>query len=108
MSNAVPPYGLQPARLLCPWGSPGKNTERVCPALLRGIFLTQGSKPCLLSLSALAGGFFTTSATWEACCNNNNGLFFLNEIILSETAGLHYLRILLLAFQVFCFPVHSR
>ena len=20
------PYGLQPSRLLCPWGSPGKNT----------------------------------------------------------------------------------
>ena len=31
----------------------------------RGIFLTQGLNPCLKSL-ALAGGFFTTSATWEA------------------------------------------
>ena len=35
-----------------------------CHALLQGIFLTQGSNPCLLS-PALAGGFFTTSATWE-------------------------------------------
>ena len=34
-------------------------------ALLQGIFLTQGSNPHLLCL-ALAGEFFTTSATWEA------------------------------------------
>ena len=28
------PYGLQPARLLCPWDSPGKDTEVGCPAFL--------------------------------------------------------------------------
>ena len=26
MSNSLRPHGLQPARLLCPWNSPGKNT----------------------------------------------------------------------------------
>ena len=26
MSNSLWPYGLRPARLLCPWDSPGKNT----------------------------------------------------------------------------------
>ena len=31
--------------------------------LLQGIFPTQGSNPPLLSLPALAGGLFTTSAT---------------------------------------------
>ena len=36
-----------------------------CHALLQGIFLTQGSNPCLKS-PALAVGFFTTSSTWEA------------------------------------------
>ena len=45
--------------------SPGKNTRVGCHALLQGIFLTQGSNMCLMS-SALAGRFFTTSATWEA------------------------------------------
>ena len=30
-------------RLLCPWDSPGKNTEVGCHALLQGIFQTQGS-----------------------------------------------------------------
>ena len=28
MSNSLQPYGLYPARLLCPWDSPGKNTGK--------------------------------------------------------------------------------
>ena len=43
----LPSHGLKPAGLLCPWNSPGKNTE-VGHALLQGIFLTQGSNPALL------------------------------------------------------------
>ena len=42
------PYG--PARLLCPWDSPGKNTGVGCHFLLQRIFPTQGSNPCLLRL----------------------------------------------------------
>ena len=42
MSESLQPYGLQPARLLCPWDFPGKNTGVSCHFLLRGIFLTQG------------------------------------------------------------------
>ena len=38
------------SRLLCPWYSPGKNTGVSCPALLPGIFPTQGSNPHLLCL----------------------------------------------------------
>ena len=41
------PHGLQPARLLCPWDSPGKNTGVGCHALLQEIFPTQGSNPGL-------------------------------------------------------------
>ena len=37
-------------RLLCPWDSPGKNTGMGCHFLLQGIFLSQGSNPCLLHL----------------------------------------------------------
>ena len=44
------PYAVWPARLLCPWESPGKNTGVGCDALLQGIFLTQGSSLCLLCL----------------------------------------------------------
>ena len=44
MSNSLRSHGLQPARLLCPWDSPGKKTRVDCHALL------QGSNPCLLWL----------------------------------------------------------
>ena len=44
------PQGLQPARLLCPWDSPGKDAGEGCRALLQGIFPTQGSNLCLLCL----------------------------------------------------------
>ena len=50
MAYSLWPYGMQPARLLCPWDSPGKNAEVHCPALLQGIFLAQGSSPHLLCL----------------------------------------------------------
>ena len=52
--------------ILCPQDSPGRNTGVGCHALLQGIFPIQGSNPHLLNLPALAGGFFTTSTTWEA------------------------------------------
>ena len=42
------PYGLSPARPLCPWNSPGKNTGVGCHSLLQGIFPTQESNPGLL------------------------------------------------------------
>ena len=48
MFNTVQPHGLEPARLLCPWDSPGKNTGVGCHALLQGIFLTQGWNPHLI------------------------------------------------------------
>ena len=45
VSDSLPPHGLQPARLLCPWESPGKNTGVGCHVLFQGIFPTQGSNP---------------------------------------------------------------
>ena len=41
-------HGLEPARLLCPWNSPGKNTWVGCHFFLQGIFPTQGLNPGLL------------------------------------------------------------
>ena len=40
MSDSVQPYGLQPAKLLCPWNFPTKNTGVGCRALFQGIFLS--------------------------------------------------------------------
>ena len=51
VSYSVLPHGLQPARLLCPWDSPGKDTGVGSLSLLQGIFLTQGSNPGLLHCS---------------------------------------------------------
>ena len=48
-------HGILQARIL----------EWVAVPLLQGIFPTQGLNPCLMS-PALAGRFFTNSATWEA------------------------------------------
>ena len=50
VSESLQPYGWQPARLLCPWDSPGKNTGVGCHALLQEIFPTQGLNPSLLCL----------------------------------------------------------
>ena len=65
MSDSVEACGLQPARLPCPWDSPGKNSGVGCHAFLQGILLTQESNLRLLCLPALACGFFTISTTWE-------------------------------------------
>ena len=56
------PYGLLPARLLCPWDSPGKNTGVGCHALLQGNLPHPGIES---TSPALTGGFFTTVTTWK-------------------------------------------
>ena len=48
VSNSLRPHELQPARLLCPWNFPGKNTRVSCYSLLPGIFPIQGWNPGLL------------------------------------------------------------
>ena len=56
MSDSLQPRGLRPARLLCPWGSPGENAGVACRALLRGSSQPQGPS----QVSGIAGGFFTS------------------------------------------------
>ena len=41
VSSSLRSHGLLPARLLCPWNYPGKNTGVGCHSLLQGIFLIQ-------------------------------------------------------------------
>ena len=48
LSDSLWPCGLKPARLLCPWDSPCKNTRVGCHSLLQGIFSIQGSNQGLL------------------------------------------------------------
>ena len=63
VSDSVRPYGLWPARLLWPWDSPGKNSGVGCHALLQGDLPDPGTE--LMFPMPPAGGFSTTSATWE-------------------------------------------
>ena len=46
VSDSLQHHGLQPARIFCPWDSPGKNTGVGCHVLLQRIFPTQGSNLC--------------------------------------------------------------
>ena len=73
MSDSLRAHGLQPARLLCPWGSPGKDTGAG-----HGMSCSRGSSPprnrprvSYVSLHC-QGGFFNTSATQEAPKNTVN------------------------------------
>ena len=66
------------------WDSPGRNTGVGCHALLQGIFLTQGSHPCLQHYRQI----LYLSVTREALNqlynlenhNNNSELLFLQSL----------------------------
>ena len=45
VSDSLLCHGLQPTRLLCPWGFFSKNPGVRCHALLQGIFPNQGLNP---------------------------------------------------------------
>ena len=62
VSDSLRPHELKPARLLCPWDSPGKNTGVGSIPSSRG-----SSQPRdQTQASCIAGGFFTSWATREA------------------------------------------
>ena len=65
MAYALWPYGPQPARLLCPWDSPAKNTGYMSSS--RGS--SQPRDWTCVSYFCIAGWFFTISATWEVPLN---------------------------------------
>ena len=62
MSHSLQPRGLQPARLLCPWYSSGKNTGVGSHTLLQGSSWPRDQT----QVSHIAGRFFTIWATREA------------------------------------------
>ena len=59
VSNSLQPHGLYPARLLCPWNSPDKETGVGCHFLLQGIFLPRD----WTWISCTVGRFFTSWTT---------------------------------------------
>ena len=73
MSDSLWSHGLQPARLLCPWDSPGKNTGVGCHFLLQGDLRNPGMGPMSPVSPALASGFFTDWTTRETQLANRWG-----------------------------------
>ena len=89
MTDSLQRCGRWPARLLCPWDVPGKNTEVGYHFLLQGIFLTQESNPYLLCflhlqvgslpvepLNFIAFFFSTNEVKWEHKSNILNSFCF--------------------------------
>ena len=66
MSNCLQPHGLYPDRLLCPWGFSWQEYWSGLPLPPQGDLPDPGIEPMSFMSPALAGRFFTTSATWEA------------------------------------------
>ena len=52
VSDYLQPYGLLPARIFCPWDSPGKNTGVGCHSLSPGNLSNQGIEPGSPALQA--------------------------------------------------------
>ena len=55
LSDSLRPHGLYPARFLCPWAFPGKNTGMGRHSILQGIFLIRD----WTWVSRTTGEFFT-------------------------------------------------
>ena len=66
VSNSWQPPGLQPTRLLCPWGFPGKILESVAISSSRGSSHLRDRTWVFF----IAGGFFTICAIREAPIGN--------------------------------------
>ena len=62
------------------WDSPGKKTGVGCHCLLQGIFMNPGIDPTSPASPVLAGGFLTTSASWEAL-SVSAGVLFPNAVL---------------------------
>ena len=90
-SDSVQPYGLEPARLLCPWDPPSKNTVVCCHTLLHWNLPNPGIKPMSPALAGRSpsteppGKFLwvylkgwtpcsshSTQASWKPSCNPNS------------------------------------
>ena len=95
MSDTCDPVG---ARLLCPWGSPGKNTGVGCHSLLQGIFPTQESNPGLLHYKQIL-----YQLSYQGSCFH----FFPFYVLQSDWTGCYDLNFFLMLSFKTAFPLSS-
>ena len=81
VSNFLKACGLQPARLLHPWDSAGKNTGVGCHALLQGIFLTQRLNLFLLCLLHWLYSFYKQDKECNLAALKYDWFFILISIL---------------------------
>ncbi|XDA81318.1 hypothetical protein R6Z07M_011258 [Ovis aries] len=98
LSASLRPHGLQPARRLCPWDFPGKNTGAGCHFLLQGssrprdrarvshVSCTGGPVPSRLSHLDLQ----YTHKTWPAAAGFSQAAWrFQRSPTLPHVSGFH-------------------
>ena len=78
-------HGLQPTKLLCPQGFPGKNTGVSCHMLLQGISLTQGSNLCLHTGRQILYHWATREAHHRILLSNKN-----KEVLINATTWIDF------------------
>ena len=64
VSNSLKPHELQPARLPCPWDSPGKNTGVGCHFLLQGGSSQSRDQTHVSCISCIGRGILYHWTTW--------------------------------------------
>ena len=72
MSDSDTPQTVWPARLLCPWDFPGKNTGVDCHSLFQRIFPTQGLNSGLLHCRQILYYLSYREVSPKDCCHNNS------------------------------------
>ena len=119
VSDSLWLYGLKPARLLCPWDSPGKNPEVGCHALLQGIFPTQETnltlphcRQILYNLSYPGLSFYNSLSRNQNCYLKNNNvhlfIYFFKHKNAPSSSNINVDFINLMPWFCFNFNLHSQ
>ena len=91
MSDTLWPHGLRPAKLLCPWDFPGKNTGGGCHFLLHGIF-PHRDWTCVSCLSCIGRQILYHCTTWEVLYIAYNDNQNIKEIVVIFFFSHHWLK----------------
>ena len=102
MYDSLQPHGLQPARLLCPWDSPGKNTGVGIHSFLLEIFPTQGLNLGLLHCRQILYHLLPDPHLYPECMCFASKIFN-SEILSSSHNPLTFQLALLLTQNIFNF-----
>ena len=73
MSDPQRSHGLQPSRLLCPWGFPGKSTGVGCHRLLRShaLLITKNTKTSIKEIRSASVTLEPDVQGWQSRIHNS-------------------------------------